>query len=294
METGHIREFVMLAECLNFSEAAERLFISQSSLSKHIRALERELGEALFVRTTRSIRLSEAGELYLPYARQITGLCDQVQVAMDDMRRHSAVSLTIAVMQNPQYYDLAKYMVGFRQAHPELTFNMVEADEQGLYDMFQKKQVNIFPAFANFPGVEGNQFMPMVESRVVALFRRDHPCAGEGSVSLARLGRERLLLPTRGGSLLERIYAAFRREGIEPHVVYEGSSIGCVDLVKAGMGVSLHGQEFAVHLRTDPEVVSVPIEPAITFLYGLCHRDPSQLSRAEQMFLSHMKRFELK
>ena len=56
METGHIKEFVTLAECLSYSEAAERLFISQPSLTKHIQALERELGAALFVRTTRSIR----------------------------------------------------------------------------------------------------------------------------------------------------------------------------------------------------------------------------------------------
>ena len=61
MEIGTIQEFVVLAECLNFSEAASRLFISQSSLSKHIKALEQELGVALFERTTRSIRLSGAG-----------------------------------------------------------------------------------------------------------------------------------------------------------------------------------------------------------------------------------------
>ena len=64
MEIGTIQEFVVLAECLNFSEAASRLFISQSSLSKHIKALEQELGVALFERTTRSIRLSGAGERY--------------------------------------------------------------------------------------------------------------------------------------------------------------------------------------------------------------------------------------
>ena len=268
METSHIREFAMLAECLNFSETAERLFISQSSLSKHIRALERELGTELFIRTTRTIRLSEAGALYLPYARKIAALCDQAEIAVDDFMRHTATSLTIAVMQNPQYYDMAKYIVSFRQAHPDLTFHMVEADEQGLYEMFQKK--------------------------LVALFRRDHPCAGEKRVTLERLARERLLLPTRGGSLAELIRAAFRREGAEPHVVYEGSSLGCVDLVKEGMGVSLHGQEFAAALSREPDIVSLEIEPAIRFRYGLGHRDPSELSHAEQLYLSHMKRFELR
>ena len=61
MNTEHIKEFVLLASNLNFSKAAEDSFISQSSLSKHIRILEKELGAQLFIRTTRSIMLTEAG-----------------------------------------------------------------------------------------------------------------------------------------------------------------------------------------------------------------------------------------
>lgn len=98
METGTIKEFVTLADCLNFSEAASRLFISQSSLSKHIKALERELGLALFDRTTRSIRLSGAGERYLPYAREISRLCAESETEIENFRSHASSSFTIAVM----------------------------------------------------------------------------------------------------------------------------------------------------------------------------------------------------
>ena len=294
MDISYIREFVMLADCLNFSEAAERLFISQSSLSKHIRSLEREMGTALFDRTTRSIRLSAAGEVYLPYARKIAALCSESEIAMDDLLRRSSTSLTIAVMQNPQYYNLTKYMTGFRLAHPDLSFSMVEADELVLYEMFQKKTVNIFPTYSNFAGAGDYAFMPMEKSAVVALLRRDHPLAGAGSVTLGQLGGERLLLPTRGGSLSDLILSAFRKERVEPHIVYEGSSLGCVDLVKAGMGVSLHAREFTVALALDPDVAAVPIEPALTFQYGLCHRPPAELTHAEQLYLSHMMQYELK
>ena len=294
MDTSYIKEFVMLAECLNFGEAAERLFISQSSLSKHIQALERELGTGLFVRTTRNIRLSDGGELFLPYARKIAELCDQSEIEIDDLKNRSSASLTIAVMQNPQYYDLAKYMTGFRQAYPNLSFSMVEADEYGLYDMFQKKLVNIFPTYSNFHGPEKYTFMPMVKSSIVAIFHRAHPRAGAQWVSLDQLGNERLLLPTRGGALSNLIHAAFRREDISPQVVYEGSSVGCIDLVKAGMGVSLHAKEFAATLAGDPEVACVEIEPTMTFIYGLGHRNLKELSHAEQLYLSYMKKYELK
>ena len=294
MDTNYIKEFVMLAECLNFSEAAERLFISQSSLSKHIQALERDLGTKLFVRTTRSIRLSGVGELFLPYARRITDICSESQIAVDDYKSLSSTSLTIAVMQNPQYYDCAKYITGFRQAYPDLSFSMVEADEFVLYDMFRKKQVNIFPTYSSFIGPESFTFMPMVESSIVAIFRKDHPFADSKQVSLKQLSGERLLLPTRGGSLSNLIHGAFREEGLPLDIVYEGSSIGCVDLVKAGMGVSLHAKEFASVLSRDTEVACAEIEPKLTFVYGLGHRNPAELSHAEQLYLSHMKKFELR
>lgn len=294
MDTGYIKEFVMLAECLNFSEAAERLFISQSSLSKHIQALERELGEKLFVRTTRSIRLSALGKLFLPYAKKIADLCSESEIAVDDYKSRSSTSLTIAIMQNPQYYDLAKYITGFRRAYPDLSFSMVEADEFGLYDMFQKKLVNIFPTYSAFHGAERYFFMPMVESSIVAIFRKDHPFAALKRVSLKQLSCERLLLPTRGGSLSNLIHEAFSREGITPDIVYEGSSIGCVDLVKAGMGVSLHAKEFASVLSRDTEVTCAEIDPILTFVYGLGYRALGELSHAEQLYLSHMKKYELR
>ena len=294
MDTAYVKEFVMLAECLNFSEAAERLFISQSSLSKHIQALERELGAPLFARTTRSIHLSPAGELYLPYARRIAKLCSESEIAMDDFKNKSSSSLTIAVMQNPQYYNLAQYITSFRKNHPDITFSMVEADEFGLYDMFRKKTVNIFPTYAAFRGGEDYTFMPMVESDIVALLRRDHPHASARRISLSELGGERLLLPMRGGTLSNLIHAAFAKGGISPNVVYEGSSIGCIDLVKAGMGISLHARGFAAAVAADPDVVPVDVEPVVSFIYGLGHRPPNQLTHAEQLYLSHMKKYELR
>lgn len=294
MDTDYIKEFVVLAECLNFSEAAERMFVSQSSLSKHIQTLERELDGKLFVRTTRSIHLSGLGELFLPYARKIADLCSESEIAVDDYNSRSSTSLTIAVMQNPQYYDLAKYLTGFRQAYPDLSFSMVEADEFGLYDMFRKKQVNIFPTYSSFCGAEKFIFMPMVESSIVAIFSKNHPYANSKNVNLHQLSNERLLLPTRDGALSNMIRSAFRNKNITPEVVYEGSSIGCVDLVKAGMGVSLHAREFTASLSNDDDLSCVEIEPALKFIYGLGHRPPAELSHAEQLYLSYMKRYELK
>ena len=71
MELNYIREFVFLANINNFQEAADALYISQSTLSRHIQSLENELQNKLFDRTTRSVQLSEFGKFFLPYAQEL-------------------------------------------------------------------------------------------------------------------------------------------------------------------------------------------------------------------------------
>ena len=90
----------------------EDSFISQSSLSKHIRILEKELGTQLFIRTTRSIRLTEAGIMFLPYAKKIIGLCDSYSSELELFSSRDNNKLVVGIISNPQYYDLAGLMVG--------------------------------------------------------------------------------------------------------------------------------------------------------------------------------------
>ncbi len=81
---------------------------------------------------------------------------------------------------------------------------------------------------------------------------------------------------------------------ITPNIVYEGSSTGSVELVKADMGVALHAEEFTRVISSDPGLVSIPIDPPIEFNYGVAYRDPGTMSHAEQIYLSHLKQFELR
>ena len=72
MNTEYLKEFVVLAETKNFWEASDRLYMNQSTLSKHIKSLENELGVDLFLRTTRRVELTNYGQTFLPYAKSIT------------------------------------------------------------------------------------------------------------------------------------------------------------------------------------------------------------------------------
>jgi LysR family transcriptional activator of glutamate synthase operon len=88
VKLSHLREFITLAETMEYTVAARKLLISQALLSKHIRHLESEFGVTLFNRTTRKVELSEFGALLLPYARDVV---DTEREYLAVLARHAVV-----------------------------------------------------------------------------------------------------------------------------------------------------------------------------------------------------------
>jgi DNA-binding transcriptional LysR family regulator len=95
MELRQLHYFLTVAEELHFGRAAERLHIVQSAVSQQIRRLERDLGTDLFDRTTRTVRLTEAGKLLLPHARQMLATAAKARTAIDELRAEHATTVRL-------------------------------------------------------------------------------------------------------------------------------------------------------------------------------------------------------
>lgn len=119
MNTSYFREFTVLAEVKNYWEAAERLYINQSTLSKHIKSMENELGILLFDRSTRHVELTRYGKALLPYARSIT-------------RQESEFSSLLMQMQNQEKGLLRNKkceLIFLRESKPDFEKNFSEDHE---------------------------------------------------------------------------------------------------------------------------------------------------------------------
>ena len=128
MEIEYTCEFVVLAETCNYMEAADRLFVSQSALSRHIKTLEEELKVQLFDRSTRKVSLSPFGSLFLPYARQIasTRYAYEAAIAGALKAEHGNIRLgTIPVMSQ---YGITDLIMRFRQENPGFSMDIIEGD----------------------------------------------------------------------------------------------------------------------------------------------------------------------
>ena len=116
----------MLADTCSYAEAAARLFMGQSSLSKHIKALEEELGLGLFERTSRRVRLSREGELLLPSARALVEAEFALEAQARRCRELSRGKLDLAALPSMPSYGITELISGFMAKRPDCLVNVTE------------------------------------------------------------------------------------------------------------------------------------------------------------------------
>ena len=125
MEMKQLEAFCMAAEKKSFSEAAKALYLTQPTISSHIRALEKELGCRLFMRTHKQVVLTAEGDRLYPYARRITDLKEET---LQEMNAPSEATVNIGASTIPSGYLLPQIMAAYRKTHANVFFNIRQSD----------------------------------------------------------------------------------------------------------------------------------------------------------------------
>ena len=255
MDTERCREFVVLAQTCNYLQASDQLFISQSSLSKHIKTLERELGVELFRRTTRRVQLTEKGRMFLPFARKLAADAHDAEVALADAADNERRVLDIGSIPVMVPYGITALMHAFEREHPNVRLRITEGEADRLKDMLRKGQLDL--AFVREwdgdirfdDGDEEFAVSEYEQDQLAAVLPTGHPFASRPSIRLSDLANEEFLLLHQGTVMDALITDACAVEGFVPEVRYRGTRAeNIIDLVSRGMGVSLLMRKPAAYL----------------------------------------------
>lgn len=263
MELRHLRYFVTVAEELHFGRAAARLFIAQPPLSQQIQQLERELGVALFTRTSRRVQLTPAGEAFLTEARQILG---SVAHAADSARRAARGEsgwLGIGFAASATYDLLPAVLHDFRAAYPEVALSLSELNAAEQAQALAGKSIHV--GFAR-PFIPDPALLVGAVQRepFLAALPEAHPLTAYLSLPLAALADVPFIsfpaLPT--PSYAEVVRVACAGAGFTPQVVQEVREMQtALSLVAVGFGVALLPASVQ-HLHRDGVVYRPLSEPA--------------------------------
>ena len=249
MELRHLRYFVAVAEELNFSRAAGRMYLSQPALSQQIRKLERELGVDLFHRTKNHIELTEAGLTLLEGARRVLVLVEQTAREAREVGGAEDRHLKVGFPEYANHTPIADVLQTFRRRYPYVqleeheTFTLQETLQQ--IDKLHRGTLDV--GFMLRPEEDGLlRIEHVLDIELVAALPKDHPLASRDEISMRELSDERLILFSRSfhPRSYDYVVGCCREAGFEPRVVqrkepqlYSGATT--YRMVASGIGVGI-------------------------------------------------------
>ena len=186
MELRHLRYFVAVAEELHFTRAALRLNIAQPPLSQQIRALEAELGVQLFVRTRRSVALTDAGQALLARARELLSVTQSLPQELQRVARGEVGLLRIGFSSTlPLTKVLRDVVADHRRTHPDVALNLREMHSQLQFDGLRRGELDVGLVRYNERAPEGIRLQELRRDPLRLALPATHRFARRKSVAIA-------------------------------------------------------------------------------------------------------------
>lgn len=196
MEIRHLKYFVKIAETLNFSEAAKTLFITQSTLSQQIRQLEQEVNAQLFERNNHNVRLTEAGEELLPYARRTLQASQACLDRIQDLRDMQVGTLNIGMTYSFSSI-LTETLFMFIKRYPKVKLNIYNKPMAELMKMLEHDEVDFALTFRPAELNKSIESHFLFDNHLAVIVRNDHPLAKKETISISELEQYELALPAK-------------------------------------------------------------------------------------------------
>jgi len=253
-----MRYVLAVAETASFTRAAERCHIVQSALSHQVARLEKELGARLFERTSRRVRLTTAGEAFLPAARQALEAAERARAEVAAATGEIRGKLAVGSISTVAAVDLPAALRDYRLRYPQVRISLRVDSSERLVEQVRDGMLD-----AAFLGVQpgfrprGVRDRELAQGRHVAVVAPGHPLAAEGEVDLHRLAEEVFVDFADGSAARAQSDEAFAAAGLRREVAFEVSGVELMArMVRHGLGIALLPAAFAADL---PGLRSVPV-----------------------------------
>ena len=238
MNLDHLVYFVELVQQNSFTKAAEKLFISQSAISKAIRALEKEYDVELIDRTSKKFRLTSEGNLFYDSALKIISNYKSETEFLHSILKSKTGVLYLGI---PPVTITAIYPIlnQYRSLYPNITLRIQEVGANRIYSLVKQGTIDMGMVIQPFDDPDFFQ-VPVMQSDAVLILPLTHPLAIYDELPIARLKKEKLLLLTDEYMLHDVILNSFKKAGIAPTILGESAQWDLlVEGVVQGRGISI-------------------------------------------------------
>ncbi len=213
MEMRHLQTFATAAELQSFTRTAEALSVTQSAVSHHVAALEKELRVSLFRRSGRSITPTDAGHRFYEYVRKVLDLLSEARRDLGETSPEISGTLRIATCEVPAETLLPALLRQCRQFHPQVSASVIISDSSSAAQAVQSGDADL--AFVTeFPNSERLTSSPIACDELVLVVSPNHHLAGEKQITADRLREETFVVHETGSGSQSSLEQALGRAGI--------------------------------------------------------------------------------
>lgn len=272
MNTFQLSCFLAVAEYLNFAQAAQALHVTHPAVSQQIKSLEKELGTQLFVRTTRSVRLTEEGKAFLPDALQIVALSKRAAKRFSAGFVKPIETLSIGSYSSVCMILMTDTLKRLRDVRPSLHPQLQTIPFLHIYQWLESGDLDAVVGFREAPETKIHAlFKELAKSPIVCACAKNHPLAGAKEVRMEELKQEKLVLfmPPKGMLPIMRLQGQLMENRPPSEFYFCESSESIIVLVMAGYGISVL-PDFLV--PDEPAISKIPLTDIEPLPFGIYYK----------------------
>ncbi|MGN0158358.1 MAG: LysR family transcriptional regulator [Brotaphodocola sp.] len=262
MTFEQLEAFLAAADHSNFYEAAEAVHITQSTLSKQIMKLEKELNLQLFDRSRRHAVLTAAGQHFYPNAQMLVKQYHQVLADIRQYKNLSQMELHIGTLPILNHYHLSPLLRTFAERHKEIHMTIEEVEEpaliHGLENGFYDAAIGREILFSS----EQYDCQILASDQLIVLMHADHTLAHHKVLTISDLASEPLFLMHPYTSIGQTCLRLFFEAGITPHLIRTARVESIIDAVSAKEGISLLPESTRNVFHCE-DLVTIALQPAV-------------------------------
>ncbi|HTV72993.1 MAG TPA: LysR family transcriptional regulator [Candidatus Acidoferrales bacterium] len=289
MELRQLRSALALAGTRHFTHAAEQLAIAQPALSQQIKALEEELGVRLFERTSRRVRLTDAGTAFVAEARRIVDEAERLETTMREYAGLLRGRVVVGAMQLFSETMLPRLLGRFHREFPGIEIALREDVTQAMLTDLRAGSLDLAIANVADPQAHPDLLLTSLGDDEVALaVAVTHPLAERKVVRLDELRDEQFVVYAAGAGLQVQLLSAAREAGFTPRIAFESADSWTLRaLASEGLGIGMLPRTFLE--SPGPPIGVVALDPPIYRSVTLAQRRASLPSRAAQVFTDFVR-----
>ena len=290
MTLKQLTYFLEIAKMKNFTKAAANLYISQSALSKTVKAMESELGVQLVDRTVNHFKLTPEGEIFyqkgLIAIKNINSELEDLYGSLGTEKGHITVGIPPVI--GTAYFTSIIYK--FRNMYPDVELKIIEAGANTIKKWVSEGEVDIGVVILPVSNDDFN-VIPIVTAENVLLVNKNHPLAQYDEVSFKMLKDERFIALNSTFMLYDQIISLCRISGFEPNIVCESSQWDFItEMVVLDQGVSILPRPILKRYNSDKLKLISLKDPSFSWNIAIIFKKDKYISRIIKSFIELSKK----